>query len=538
MVSITAYAGVRTIGGNKILLEDGDTRLFFDFGTDYKVRSLYFEEYLKPRAGVGLRDVLEMGLAPPLEGLYREDMLPAAGFWERYRSRPGHCRIEHVDGVLVSHAHLDHSGAVSFLRPDIPILASAMTGVVAKAIQDSGKTSDFETEVCFVTPRVVEGERLTTAPWKTTPYVRRPFRFPDMQEPSPEIVSFWNRAPGSGRQMGREELSFGVDRVGGLPVRLYPLDHSIHGASAWAVETSCGWVVYTGDFRLHGTRGQETKRFVAAARELRPRVLLCEGTRAARETAEDTPTAREEDVLHSALQEVRSEDGLVIADFGPRNVDRLLTFYHIAEETDRLLVILAKDAYLLDAMHLVSPEVPALTECPRIRIFYDLKAKRDAWEERVWKAHQDKKITPQEAAADLNRLILCFSFWDVDNLIDLKPRGGKYIYSSSEAYTEEQMIDMDRLRNWLAHFHMTGMGLPFRLEDGTFGVSHPTLHASGHAPASDLVAVIKEIAPEILIPIHTEHPQYFVEALRGEPIEIRLPGEPGTPQYAQPIRIQ
>jgi ribonuclease J len=298
--------------------------------------------------------------------------------------------------------------------------------------------------------------------------------------------------------------------------------------------------VYTGDFRLHGTRGEETQRFVAAARELRPRVLLCEGTRATRGAVEDTIRVREEDVLRSALQEVRSEDGLVVADFSPRNVDRLLTFHHIAEETDRLLVILAKDAYLLDAMHLASPQVPPLTESPRIRIFYDLKAKRDAWEERVWKTHGDKKITSQEAAADLNRLILCFSFWDLDNLIDLDPRGGKYIYSSSEAYTEEQMIDMDRLRNWLKHFGMKGMGLPYRIDKDHFGVEHPTLHASGHAPASDLVAVIKEIAPEILIPIHTEYPQYFVEALRGEPIEVRRPVAvaPGPPQYAEPIQIQ
>jgi ribonuclease J len=537
VVSITVYGGVRTIGGNKILLEDGDARLFLDFGTDYKVRGLFFEEYLKPRSGTGLRDVLEMGLLPPLEGLYREDLLPPGDPWQRYRSRPDYRALEHVDGVLVSHAHLDHTGAVSFLRPDIPIFASAMTGVIAKAIQDSGKTSDFEAEVCYATPRVVEGERLTTADWRRVPYVRRPFRFADMQEPSAEVIGFWNRAPGSGRRMGREELSVGADQVGGLPVRHFPLDHSVYGASAWAVETSQGWVVYTGDLRLHGARGQATRDFVTAARELRPRVLLCEGTRATEEPPEAIAPVREEDVRQSALQEVSTEDGLVIADFGPRNIDRLLTFYHIAEATDRLLVILAKDAYLLDAMHLASPQVPPLAESPRVRIFFDLKAKRDAWEERVWKTHRDKKITPQECAADLDRLILCFSFWDLGKLIDLNPRGGKYIYSSSEAYTEEQMIDMDRLRNWLDHFRMKGMGLPYRRDDGTFGVEHPTLHASGHAPGSDLVAVIKEIAPEVLIPVHTEHPEYFVEALRGEPIEIRPPGEPGTPEYAQPIRI-
>jgi len=531
MVSITVYGGVCTIGGNKILLEDGDARLFFDFGTDYKVRGRYFEEYLKPRPGVGLRDVLEMGLLPPLEGLYRDDLLHPGDPWQRYRSRPGYRPLDHVDGVLVSHAHLDHTGAISFLRPDIPVFASAMTGIIAKAVQDSGRTSDFESEVCYVTPRVVEGERLTTAPWQKVPYVRRPFRFADMREPSPEVIGFWDRAPGRGRQMGREELSVGSDQVGGLPVRHFPLDHSVYGATAWAVETSRGWVVYTGDLRLHGARGQETQEFVAAARALRPRVLLCEGTRAKEELLEASTSVREEDVRQSALQEVRTEDGLVIADFGPRNIDRLLTFHHIAEQTDRLLVILAKDAYLLDAMHLASAGVPSLAECPRIRIFYDIKAKRDAWEERVWQAHPDKKITPQEAAADLDRLILCFSFWDLDNLIDLNPRGGKYIYSSSEAYTEEQMIDIDRLRNWLQHFDMKGMGLPYRRDDGTSGVEHPTLHASGHAPGSDLVAVVKEIAPEVLIPIHTEHPEYFGEALRGEPIDIRVP------EYGVPIVI-
>ena len=31
MVSLTFYGGVDEIGGNKVLLEDGDVRFFFDF---------------------------------------------------------------------------------------------------------------------------------------------------------------------------------------------------------------------------------------------------------------------------------------------------------------------------------------------------------------------------------------------------------------------------------------------------------------------------------------------------------------------------
>lgn len=55
--------------------------LFFDFGTSFSRRYDYFEEYLKPRPGVGLLDILYMGLFPPLEPIYRQDLVPSADFW-------------------------------------------------------------------------------------------------------------------------------------------------------------------------------------------------------------------------------------------------------------------------------------------------------------------------------------------------------------------------------------------------------------------------------------------------------------------------
>src|SRR3990170_3718737 len=155
MPTITLYGGAGTIGGNKILLEDpqasGDSRLFFDFGTTFATRDLYFEEYLKPRVGAGLLDLLEMDLLPPLEGLYRPDLLPPGEVWQRCRQRPGYRELEGVDGVLVSHAHVDHTGYISFLREETPVYASAMTAFIAKAMQDSAM-ADFEKEVCYLSP--------------------------------------------------------------------------------------------------------------------------------------------------------------------------------------------------------------------------------------------------------------------------------------------------------------------------------------------------------------------------------------------------
>lgn len=39
MARLTFYGGVGQIGGNMILLEDGDSALFFDFGTKERRRN-------------------------------------------------------------------------------------------------------------------------------------------------------------------------------------------------------------------------------------------------------------------------------------------------------------------------------------------------------------------------------------------------------------------------------------------------------------------------------------------------------------------
>ena len=96
MTSFTFYGGVNEIGGNKILLEDQDTRVFLDFGMSFSLANQYFGVFMQPRKCNGILDLLEFGLLPNLEGLYRCDYLD-------------HCELpseetSSVDGVLLSHA--------------------------------------------------------------------------------------------------------------------------------------------------------------------------------------------------------------------------------------------------------------------------------------------------------------------------------------------------------------------------------------------------------------------------------------------------
>ena len=80
-LKVTVYGGTAghdsstgEIGGNKILVETGERTFFLDFGMGFGASGKYFDEFLQPRSAVGLRDYLRMGLIPPLEGIYRDDL--------------------------------------------------------------------------------------------------------------------------------------------------------------------------------------------------------------------------------------------------------------------------------------------------------------------------------------------------------------------------------------------------------------------------------------------------------------------------------
>ncbi len=525
MVTITVYGGARTIGGNKILLEDGDTRLFFDFGMSFDERGKYYEEFLSPRAGAGLLDLLEMRLIPPLQGIYRTDLLHPANLLARYRQEAWYRELS-LDAVLLSHAHLDHSGYISFLREDIPVYCTAMTAFIAKAGQDSGK-SDLEREVCYCNPRRPKEKDPLLANYleteRASDYQQRPFVFVDSDALRPEAEQFWRCSP-SAKALEPGTLKFREGRVGSLRVRHFPVDHSIYGACAWAVETSAGPVVYTGDLRRHGARRETTARFVSESRALKPQLLLCEGTYA----GATERSAAEDEVLEKARGYVRSAKGkLVIADFAARDIERLQTFLQIAADSGRKLVILSKDAYLLETLSLLSDDIPNLSSHDLLRLYQDLKGSLSPWERQLLNRYQARLVKAEDVRESPGEFILCFSFFDLDELPSIAPAGGIYLYSSSEAFDEERQMDVDRLQNWLAHFQMRGVGVPRREWEGKPPPEERGLHASGHASGAELIEAVKEINPKTLQPIHTteEGHRYFADELAGSGIEVLPPGD-------------
>jgi len=524
-IRITCYGGVGQIGGNKVLLEDVATggRLFLDFGIPFGERRRYFEEYLNPRASAGLLDLIELGLVPPFRGLYRPDLLDLPEIQERIAAFPDLSREGRppVDAVLLSHAHLDHSGYISFLRQDVPVVSTAMTAALTKAIQDTASGgSDLEREVAYFTPKLKRQERasagrfyLGSSPARNAAYQLRPMLVTDAVTGDEEWRRFWlqSRARRKGiagplpQQLEQGALGWGLKSL--------PVDHSIFGAAAFAVETSAGWVGYTGDLRFQSKRGTDTVAAMEILQGLRLKALIGEGTRLG-----DDRQGSEEEVYERSLAAVRRTTGLVVADFGPRNIERLEVFHAISVETGRPLVVLDKDAYLLSAMRLADSSVPDLRG-DDILIYSDRGEDSRGWQDVLRERHGARYLAPDELQGRGRDYILCFSFLDLKHLVDIAPQGGAYIYSTSEAHNEEERLDLRRLQNWVAHFQMAFVGDPER-ESG--------YHASGHASESELARFVREVSPGYFIPLHSEQPRRYLELLAGTAIEVRLP-EYGVP---------
>jgi ribonuclease J len=455
VTSLTFYGGVNEIGGNKILLEDKDTRVFLDFGKSFTRRAKFFEEYINPRVANGIEDYLTMGLLPNVKGIYRDDLMKMA---QRNVMEPS------VDAVLLSHAHSDHADYISFLHGKIPIYMGETCHLILQAIQER---SD----------RQMEREILT---YRERPYNRK------VDPIKRKIKTF------------RTGDKF---KIGSLEVEPIHVDHSVPGAYGFIIYTSQGPVGYTGDIRLHGTVPEMTRHFVERAKEERLIALIIEGTRIADEIREES----EQLVFNESQEIVSTTNRLVLADFNFKDVDRLRTFFNIAKENDRKLVVKMNDMYFLK--HLSKDpklNVPAIDD--EDVIIYLPKKGSGTYLDSDYRG-RDKEFAgrhnarnAQEIAKNESKMLCALEFFSFTALIDMKPGpGATYIHSASEPYNEEQEISQERIDAWMDHF----------------GMHKFQCHCSGHARSRDLLHIAEEINPHTLYPVHTQRPEIYKRTIKN-----------------------
>ena len=432
MVRITAYGGVNEIGGNKILLEDGDTRIFLDFGEPFGMTEKYFVEWLKPRDRFGLRDYFHFNMIPRIQGLYDEEWLVDTDM--KYAP-------PEFDAIFLSHMHFDHTWHVRFADRKIPVHLGSTANTIRDSWEFTGASVDF-------------GE-----------HDYRTFR--------------------TGSRI----------RIGSLEVEPVHVDHSVPGAYGFLVHTSEGCVVYTGDLRVHGPRADMTREFVTKAAKEKPIAMICEGTRVA--NSDKRENLSEAGVENRVKKLLATHKKLAAVSFYPKDVDRMRTFRDVARATGRKFVVSAKAANLLESLKDDrNIKVPDPMKDPNMLVYVRTGMSRPY----AFEAHymdkrrsSDHVVDSEFVAKYQDQLIYHTDFSQLAELIDVNPSPGSlFIRSMSEPFEEDDVQD-EVLKNWVASFNM----------------DFHQAHASGHANMSEIFSMVRTVSPKIVIPVHTEHATLF-----------------------------
>jgi ribonuclease J len=287
--TVQVLGGINTIGGTKVVVQQGEYRVIFDFGLSFAPGGDFWSPRIQPRSGAArLRDLLALGYVPALDGLYQPDAAASVG------PTPG---TDDKTQVFISHLHLDHMAVVDLIADAVPVWFHADALRLFEAVATTGEE-----------PAVPAGARAFE--WGQT------------------------------------------IQVGPIKVTPVAVDHDTPGATALLIETSAGTVVYSGDLRMHGANPERVAEFIRAAAATKPKILLIEGTRLGEPapSPERPAPLSEPDVPGRLVEILKGTDGLGLISLYPRNTVRLVNIARAMPEAGRTLVLSPEMAYVYQAM--------------------------------------------------------------------------------------------------------------------------------------------------------------------------------------------
>ena len=274
-MKLIVHRGAHEIGGNCVEISTGYTTILMDVGLPL---SFNFDDEI-------------------------ENVLPQPLF-EELRSGK-----KVVDGILLSHPHLDHYGLISALPESIPVYCGRSAANLIRISQ-------------LMNPRITLPEKLQT------------FESKDHLQ------------------------------IGDIAIRPYLMDHSAFDSYAFLVEVHGKSIFYTGDFRGHGRKGKLLDRL--AKRPPHVNILMTEGTKIIPDTSEIFCT--EEDLEKEFIDVIDKAESLVFVTAPSQNIDRIVTIFRAVKRTGRKFIIDPYTAEVLDCLDRY-PRIPK-TSWPRIRVAF------------------------------------------------------------------------------------------------------------------------------------------------------------------------
>lgn len=328
------------------------------------------------------------------------------------------------DGVLISHYHSDHVGLATRILPSILIYMGEKSYKIHKVLNEyMGKE-----------------------------YLKEPKTFK------------------------AEEEFF----IGDIKIIPYLCDHSAFDAYMFLLDCEGKKILYTGDFRSNGR-----KSFESLLRKLpKVDVLITEGTNLSNNKIGKI-NLTEKEFEKEGIELLEGNDRPVFVLMAATNIDRIVTFYKIANATKRLFLL---DTYAGLITDTIGGNIPNPRTFSNVRMFLTNQNKY-----KILENYQKNKIGKNEIAK--SNFMMCIRS-SMKQYLEKYPEefsfeGCTLFYSMWEGYKKEKN---------------TKEFLEFMEEKGVKIIS---LHTSGHADEKDFDKLIKKVEPKIIIPVHTENSEWF-----------------------------
>lgn len=372
-MQLTIHRGTREIGGSCVELQTKNARILIDFGLPLSKERLSDAVQKKSK-----EQLLKERLLPDIEGLYEKP---------------------DFDAILISHAHQDHYGLLSFVHPDIPIFMSRGT----KELIDISYT--FNQSNCNLK--------------------------------NIGVVEAWK--------------SFEVKDVKVTP---YLVDHSGFDAMAFLIEAEGKKIFYSGDFRGHGR-----KKILFDALIKKPiknvDYLIMEGTMISRENEK---YRTEEDVEKELVRLLKSNGNLTFLSCSSQNIDRIVSAYRACLKTDTLLVLDPYTAYILYMLKDIAKGLPQYDWGRNMRIFFIPNKYTDkVLNEKKMHHFRKAKITKEEAFSLKSKMLVKDSYM-MRNIFKNKRllKDVSVIFSQWEGYLDDIKGFWDKNAVKIIQLHVSG----------------------------------------------------------------------------------